>query len=184
MKRVLAIVAFFASAVLLPIAASATPAGLTGPIQTYHAPFGGSHVATVETYLNGYFGVTDVTYLGRYTGASDTFAPESILDGTGAFFTITGGSTTSGTWSFNPGTTSYEIVAVEISTAGDADLYAVTPSGNSGFWNTDDIGGQHNLSHLDFYARVITHKAPEPVSLFLMGGGLAGLQMVRRKKRA
>jgi hypothetical protein len=188
MNRVLAVVAFFASALLLPVTASATPAGLTGPLQTYQANqipggFGSTHIATVETYLNGYFGVTDITYLGRYTGATATFAPESVLSGTGAFFTITGGSTGSGTWAFDPGNTDYVIYAVEVSTSGKADLYAVTPPSNSGNWDTNDING-HNLSHLDFYARLVPHKTPEPISLFLMGGGLAGLQMVRRKKRA
>ena len=183
MNRVLAVVAFFVCALALPTAASATPAGLTGPLQTYNSPFGGAHIATVETYLNGYFGVTDITYLGRYTGSSDTFAPESALNGTGAFFTITGGSTSSGTWAFDPGNTDYVIYAVEVSTSGKADLYAVTPASNSGHWNTNDING-HNLSHLDFYARIIPHKVPEPISLFLVAGGLAGIRMVRRKKRA
>lgn len=183
MNRVLAVVAFFASALLLPVAASATPAGLTGPLQTYTSPFGGAHITTVETYLNGYFGVTDITYLGRYTGATDTFVPESVLSGTGAFFTITGGSTASGTWEFDPGNTDYVIYAVTVSTSGKADLYAVTPPSNTGNWDTNDING-HGLSHLDFYARLVPHKTPEPISLFLMGGGLAGLQMVRRKKRA
>jgi hypothetical protein len=183
MNRVLGVVAFLLSAVLLPAAASATPAGLTGPLQAYNSPFGAAHVATVTTYLNGYFGVSDVAYLGRYDGKSSTFTPESILSGTGAFFTITGGTTSSGTWEFDPGNTDYVIYAVEVSTSGKADLYAVTPPSNSGSWDTNDIDG-HNLSHLDFYARVVTHKAPEPISLFLMGGGLAGLQLVRRKKRA
>lgn len=183
MNRVLAVVVFFVCALALPTAASATPAGLTGPLQTYNSPFGGAHIATVETYLNGYFGVSDITYLGRYTGATDTFAPESVLSGTGAFFTITGGSTASGTWAFDPGNTDYVIYAVTISTSGQADLYAVTPASNSGNWNTNDING-HNLSHLDFYARIVTHKAPEPISLFLMGGGVAGIRIARRKKRA
>ena len=183
MNRVLAVVVLFVCALALPTAASATPAGLTGPLQTYNSPFGGAHIATVETYLNGYFGVSDITYLGRYTGATDTFAPESVLSGTGAFFTITGGSTASGTWAFDPGNTDYVIYAVTISTSGQADLYAVTPASNSGNWNTNDING-HNLSHLDFYARIVTHKAPEPISLFLMGGGVAGIRIARRKKRA
>lgn len=167
---------------MLPVAASATPGGLTGPIQTYTSPFGAAHITTVETYLNTYFGVTDVTYLGRYTGMTDAFVPESVLNGTGAFFTITGGSTSSGTWAFDPGNTDYVVYAVEVSTSGKADLYAVTPASNSGHWDTNDING-HGLSHLDFYARLVTHKTPEPISLFLMGGGLAGLQMVRKKKR-
>src|SRR6185437_5090685 len=186
MNSVLAVVALFVCALVLPTAASATPAGLTGPLQTYQANpggFGSTHIATVETYLNGYFGVSDITYLGRYTGATDTFAPESVLSGAGAFFTITGGSTASGTWAFDPGNTGYVIYAVTVSTPGQADLYAVTPASNSGNWNTNDING-HNLSHLDFYARIVTHKTPEPISLFLMAGGLAGIRMVRRKKRA
>ncbi len=183
MSRVLAVAVFFVSALLLPGMAAATPAGLTGPLQTYSAPFGASHITTVETYLNGYFGVTDITYLGRYTGSTDTFVPESVLSGTGAFFTITGGGTASGTWEFDPGNTDYVIYAVTVSTSGKADLYAVSPPSNSGHWDTNDING-HNLSHLDFYARLVTHKTPEPISLLLMGGGLIGLGAVRKKKRS
>lgn len=183
MNRVLAAAALFVSALILPVAASATPTGLTGPLQTYSSPFGSAHIATVETYLNGYFGVTDITYLGRYTGSSDTFAPEAVLNGTGAFFTITGGSTSSGTWAFDPGNTDYVIYAVEVSTSGKADLYAVSTPGNSGNWDTNDING-HGLSHLDFYARIVPHKTPEPISLTLFGGGLAVVGFARRKKRA
>ena len=160
--------------------ASATPVGLTGPLQTYSSPFGGAHIATVETYLDAYLGVSDVVYLGRYIGATDTFAPEALLSGTGAFFTITGGGGPSGTWSFNHGSTTYEVVALVVSTSGNADLYAVTPPNNSGGWDTTDING-HNLSHLDFYARAVTTKAPEPASLMLVGGGLAGLRLMRKK---
>ena len=164
--------------------ASATPAGLTGPIQTYSAPFGAAHVAAVTGYLNTYLGVSDVVYLGRYTGASNSSALEAVLNGTGAGFTITGGSTNSGTWVFNPGSTDYLVVGLEISTSGKADLYAVNPASNSGNWDTNDING-HNLSHLDFYARAIgTVKTPEPGTLLLLGGGIAAIGFSRRKKKA
>lgn len=172
------------AAVMMAGTASATPIGLTGPIQTYSAPFGAAHIATVTAYLNTYLDVSDVVYLGRYTGATGVSDLDAVLNGTGAGFTVTGGLTNSGTWVFNPGNTNYLVVGLEVSTSGTADLYAVNPASNSGNWDTADING-HNLSHLDFYARAIgTVKTPEPATLLLLGGGIAGIGFSRRKKKA
>lgn len=60
---------------------------------------------TVTSYLNTYLGVSDVVYMGCLDGSG--FDAASILNGAG----LTGKS---GAWTFNQGSTIYEIVGIEM----------------------------------------------------------------------
>jgi hypothetical protein len=166
--------------------ACATIAGAGGPLDTYAAPVGGSHINDVESYLIDNFGFTDLIYVGRFNGDGTGLTNfNADLNGAGASLVVAGIPGTSGTWTFNQGSSTYEIVALDIFTASNGAIYKLDQASLSGFWNTDDIkGGGHNLSHIDFYAVKVRHRVPEPTSFFLMGGGVAGIRMVRRKKRA
>jgi hypothetical protein len=181
------IISAIAAAVMLSFGsnAMATPTGLTGPIETYSPPFGSGHITDVENDLNAYLGVSDVVYLGRLDGSK--FDADAILAGTGASISGTGLTGTSGTWTFVQGTTTYEVVGLEINGGSHGALYAVTPWALSGFWDTNDItagasGNHPALSHLDFYARAVgTTSTPEPLTLSLVGAGLAGIGALRRR---
>jgi hypothetical protein len=170
--------------------ASAAPVGLTGPIQTYSPPFGASHIAAVDSYLDTLTGKT-VVYLGRLDGSGSSL--DAVLSGTGASLSGTGLGGTSGTWTFGPGTTHFIVAFIEINAGSHGLLYDVTPDSNTGFWNTFDIivGGKNHpaLSHLDFWALETTGgggggtgDVPEPGTLALLGTALAGLGAVARRK--
>jgi hypothetical protein len=172
--------------------ASAAPVGLSGPIQSYDPPFGSAHRTAVETYLEGLTG-KDVIYLGRLdSGGSVEYG--SALAGTGATLTGTGLSGQSGTWTFNPGTSSYIVAFLEINAGSKGLLYDVDPDAYTGFWDTNDIvvgrGNHPDLSHLDFWGLTTTGGGgpgggdiPEPGTLALLGTALAGLGAVTRRKR-
>jgi PEP-CTERM motif len=167
-------------------ASATTISGLTGPIQTYDPPFGDQHITDVITYLDSLPGISGVVYLGRLDSSGADVKLGGGLSGTGL-----GG--TSGTWTFNPGSTNYVVAFLEINAGSIGKLYDVDPDKNTGFWDTSDItvGGNHPaLSHLDFYGLAAgpggggTGDIPEPASLALLGAGLVGLGLTRRRKTA
>jgi|SRR6185312_10472321 len=165
--------------------ACATIAGADGPLDTYAAPVGGAHINDVESYLIDNFGFNDLIYVGRYNNDNTLTSFNADLNGAGASLVVAGIPGTSGTWTFNQGSSTYEIVALDIFAAGSGAIYKLDQASLSGFWNTADLGnGHNNVSHIDFYAVKVRHRVPEPTSLFLMGGGVAGIRIARRKKRA
>ncbi len=175
--------------------ALATPTGLSGPWASTPTPsnpatFDPLHIGATVIGLSIGLG-EDVDYVGRLSANSVVFNPlQSGL--AGASLTGTGLSGKAGTWTFTSGVDTYEIVAVEIDAGnflgiGLGDIYLTDPVANNGFWDTSDFGIRFrpNLNYLDFYGvKIGSADVPEPMSMLLMGGGLAGLRMVRRKKRA
>ncbi len=167
--------------------AQATPVGLTGPIEIYSPPFGAAHRTAVVNDLNAALGVTDVVYLGRLNpNGGVEYGP--VLTGTGASISGTGLTGKSGTWTFTQGSTTYEVVGIEINGGSKGALYLVTPAALNGFWDTNDLtagasSNTPNLSHMDFFARIAsTTTVPEPATLALIGAGLVGVWSVRRRK--
>jgi hypothetical protein len=187
----------------LPGTASATPAGLTytgvtGVSIADPANFGvieGAHILTVAGTISTLIG-QPVVYLGRFSEAGGIVDPYGVLpvllNGASITGTFNPGGL-SGTWAFNSGDYGFDVVAVEID-AGDfwggssAKYYSVdNPALDSGNWDTSDFipAVRRTFDYVDLYG-VLANRAPvpEPMSLMLLGGGLAGFGFMRRKKRA
>jgi hypothetical protein len=186
----------------LPGTASATPAGLTytgvtGVSIADPTNFGiaeGAHILTVATTISVLAG-QPVFYLGRFSAEGGVVDPYGVLPVLLNGASITGAfdpGGLSGTWAFNAGDYGFDVLAVEID-AGDifggsvAKFYSVdNPALDSGNWDTSDFGAavRRTFDYVDLYG-VLAQRAPvpEPMSLMLLGGGLAGLGFTRRKKR-
>lgn len=166
------------------------PAGTTFTGLTYTSPFGAAHRTEVEGDLEAaYPSLGDILYVGRLQRADNGTIFQDVA-GTGFGGTLSGSCVTTancseGTWSFN--STQYLIAFLEISTAGDARLYQLTPFALLGDWNTAglSLSPKKNLSHMDFYA-VLADGAnvPEPGVLLLVGIGMAGLAGIRLRRRS
>jgi|GEM_PF-3361758 len=174
--------------------ASASPIGLSGPWASTVTPanpatFDPLHIGGTVLGLTLALG-ENVDYIGRLSSDAVVFNPlQSGLAGASLSGTGLGGKT--GSWTFVSGADVYEIVAVEIDAGnvlgfGLGKIYLTNPIANSGNWDTSDfgIGRFHpNLNYLDFYGvKVGSADVPEPMTLLLVGGGLA--MVIRRKKRA
>jgi len=186
-------------------AATAMPAGVNGPIDSFNPPFGAAHLTTVENFLDSYYATSGVTYLGRLDSSSGDFT-SSPLSGLGATLAGTGLGSTSGTWTLTENLNlgaAWNVLAIEINAGSHGLLYDENPVGLltsacntlgttytcTGNWDTSDIlvgkGNHPELSHIDLYGSDPPRpdSVPEPSTLALFGAGLAGVFAMRRRVR-
>ena len=144
----------------------------------------GTIAALVEDFLAVEGIATGVNYLGRQDG-SGALGGTSIVTGTG----------TSGTWTFDPGSTG-EVAGFFAIHAGGGQLdslFALIIPANTGPWNTAENDG-HGLSNFDLFdtgGSIIVEclpgiecvNVPEPLSLSIFGAGLAGAAALRRRRK-
>lgn len=185
--------------------AQATPTGLTkiGLGDIFPANFADPsvllgdavHITATEALLTVGAGgpPPTVVWLGRYSTA-DGGVVDPVLGALGADYTVSGTTDSggkSGTWSIDLGAYNFESVIVEINggnTFGFATpiLYSVNdPTLNSGYWDLSDFGRRTAFDFVDIYGIYLgPNDVPEPMSLALVGGGIAGMGFLRRKKRS
>lgn len=149
--------------------------------------FGAAHLVEVEGDLEAaYPSLGDIFYVGRLQRNADgTVTQHSAAPGfSGTFSGACSANCSDGTWSFT--STQYLIAFIEISAAGQARVYELTPFALLGNWNTAGISTSpaKNLSHLDLWAVLGEGtEVPEPGMLLLVGIGLAGLAGLRLRRR-
>ena len=108
----------------------------------------------------------------------------SSIDGTEFSFVFGQNGTGTGTWTYTPGTGDPDITAFVakggstfnlFSTLGDyTDVAYFTPNNPS--------GGPAGLSHMSFYNSGDDFQVPEPGTMALLGLGLLGIGLARRRK--
>lgn len=105
------------------------------------------------------------------------------IDGTEFSFTGTGGA--SGTWTYNPGPGDPMINFFVAKGGPNFNLFRNLGDPLSDDWFTPLNPGENPpaLSHLSFYDTTGDGKVPEPMPLALLGAGLLGLVLLRRRAR-
>ena len=109
----------------------------------------------------------------------------STIDGTEFSFTFGDDGTGTGTWTYTPGVGDPVITAF-VAKGGDA--FNLFSTGglytNVAFFTPNNASGSPaGLSHLSFYDTDGDQQLPEPASLALLGFGLLGLAVARRRAR-
>ncbi len=169
-----------------------TVPGLTYTGLSYTAPYGADHRNQVESAIEStLIPGSNAAYVGRLNSALDQ---EVTGSGSPAFANSLDGmcldaGCTTGSWSFNPGTSNFVIAFIEIAAGGNSYLFKLDDFALFGNWNTsglNDVGKQQKtLSHMDFYAfaNPASTAVPEPGVLLLLGVGLAGLAGIQLRRR-
>jgi hypothetical protein len=120
-------------------------------------------------------------YLGRSNGGGGGQGGGSSVSTTGS---------QSGTWTFTPGTTGDvgEFIVLHAGNGQFNVLYEINPPLlNSGIWDTSENivgnGSQGGLSNFDLFGGPGTPRSvPEPSAIAVLGIGLLGLGLLRRRK--
>ena len=131
-----------------------------------------SSIATLVTDYLSLLG-DNVTYLGRQNGSG-------LASGIASITTSPTSGSLSGTWNLNPGSTGFvgSFVAIHAGEGQSDDLFSINSPGTSGTWATNN---GHGLSNFDLFGTNSITQAPEPASMALLGAGLVGLCVARRK---
>jgi hypothetical protein len=133
-------------------------------------------LANITQLVMGYLHLLgdEVTFLGRGTPNGDTGLSEGIVS-------ITTGGGLSGNWSLNPGVTNFvgSFVAIHSGNGQSDNLFQIDSPGTSGTWATNN---GKDLSNFDLFGVKGAPAVPEPASIVLMGVGLLGLGLIRRRR--
>lgn len=155
-----------------------TTGGTSGGGLTFLANFttpnqSNDSIATLVTDYLALLG-DNVTYLGRQDGSGLASGIVSVTT------TPWRAADLSGTWNLNPGLTGFvgSFVAIHAGGGQTDGLFLINSPGTSGTWATEN---GHGLSNFDLFGTRPIIPVPEPASMTLLGAGLVGWGLARRK---